>query len=125
MSHAFAVTKLIGDNFLVKGTDDAGTTGTAQLHSPSWAAVLRARRQAVEQEAFDIGVRAFFQPLISLTEEQEPKDLSTVTIVEDSPGIKGQSIKLDTDGVLLRLLDEERGDLLVWIDEHTLGAVEE
>jgi len=124
-SYSFEVTKLIGDNFLVRGTDINGATGHAKLQSHSWAAVLRGRRQATAQEAFDAGVKEFFQPLLALSEEQEKADLTTVTIVEDSPGIRGQSIKLDDDGVILRLLDEERGDLLVWVDDHTLGAIEE
>jgi len=125
MSHAFEVIKLFGDSFLVKGTDTFGNEGNAKLHSPSWAAVLRARRQEQAQEAFDAGVREFFQPLLNLAQEQEKEDLTTVTIFEDSPGVRGMSIKLDDDGVVLNLLDQERGELLVWIDDHTLGAVEE
>jgi hypothetical protein len=127
-SFDFTVTKLIGSNFLVKGQDVNGNEGQVKLTSESWAAVLHARRSIEAQDMFDAAVREFFQPLTNAADKargKDVKDWGTVTIFEDSPGIKGQGIELDDDGVLLRILDEERGDLLVWIDEHTLGAIEE
>jgi hypothetical protein len=126
-SFSFEITKLIGDNFLVKGTDTFGNEGQTLLTSPRWAAVLRGQRQAKAQEAFDNGVKEFFQPFITLIEEHEDKstDWSTITVVAPTIGIPGQKVDLDDAGVLLNILSQERGDLLIWVDAHTLSAIEE
>jgi hypothetical protein len=126
-SYSFEITRFKGAVFAVKGTDIEGNTGKAVLYSPTWAAVLEARKQAQAQETFDLAVREFFAPVTAAADAaaKQGLDFRTVTVVEESPGVVRQAITLDREGEILNILDQERGDLLLWLDEHTLGAIEE
>ena len=124
---SFDITRFKGGVFSVKGTDIEGNEGKAVLYSPTWAAVLEARKQAQAQETFDLAVREFFAPITDAVDaaNKQGKDFSSVTIVEEEPGVVRQAIALDREGEILNILDQERGDLVLWLDDHTLGAIEE
>lgn len=126
-SYSFEITRFKGAVFAVRGTDIEGNTGKAVLYSPTWAAVLEARKQTLAQETFDLAVREFFAPITDAVDAaaKQGKDFSSVTIVEEEPGVVRQAIALEREGEILNILDQERGDLVLWLDDHTLGAIEE
>jgi hypothetical protein len=118
---SFTVTPLLGEQFLVSGTDQAGTTGQAVLRSPAWAAVLLARKQQELDVKFDERVRDFFAPLTEMMEEfeQDEKDLFELTHVVLSEGADAKPtevIHLDPSGIVLNLIDRGRYDELVWVN---------
>jgi len=118
---SFTVTPLLGANFLVSGTDQAGTHGQTVLHSPAWAAVLLARKQQELDVKFDEKVREFFAPITEMIEEfeQDEKDtfeLTHVVLSEGADAKPAEVIHLDPSGIVLNLIDRGRYDELVWVN---------
>ena len=126
----FTTTQLVGGGTLVEGTDINGKSGTTILLSDSWNMVQEYRRTSMAKEAFDAEVEAFFEPLVTaandaqaLIDGPKPTNLSVVELVTPSKGEEGFSVELDTDGVILRLLDEGGFSQLRWVSDDLLVAV--
>lgn len=114
----FEVTPLQDGSTLVEGTDSRGNTGSAVLYSPAWKAVVDARTQAAAMEEFDATVEAFFAPIVEAADKLTKVDenpWATVTIGEAVEGKTPQTIRLDPEGIVLRVLEEGDSDNLRWV----------
>ena len=114
----FEVTPLQDGSTLVEGTDSRGNTGSAVLYSPAWKAVMDARIQAAAMEEFDATVEAFFAPIVEAADKLTKVDenpWATVTIGEAVKGKTPQTIHLDPEGIVLRVLEEGDSDNLRWV----------
>jgi hypothetical protein len=127
----FTITPLMGGGTLVEGTDVTGKEGRTILVSDKWDAVKSVRAHIAANEAFDEVVTEFFKPLTDAAEaaqaiaHPEKDDWSTVTIVEGTEGVPAETVRLDMDGIILRLLEETDGSMLRWIGDDTLVAVQQ
>lgn len=120
------ITKLADGRTLVEGTDSRGNEGSTILQSSAWDAVLRARKQIAATEEFDAAVEAFFAPLTEVADrltENPVDDYSIVEIGETVEGSLSRVIELDTDGILLRVLEETDGSGLRWVHGTELVVV--
>ena len=119
----FEVTPLQDGRTLVEGTDVKGNQGSTVLWSPSWAAVVQARKQQAAVVEFDTAVSAFFAPLTNivdkLNDDNTEDDFSVVTFGDDVEGQQSEPIHLDKDGLVLRILAEGDSDLLRWVGQGT------
>ena len=121
---------LISGGYLVKGTDAEGNKGTTILNSDSWDALVHLRTHEVAQEQFDAVVKEFFAPLTDAADQAKAQlkgatqDWGTVTLGKRVVGHEAQVVHLDADGILLRLLHEGQGDLLRWVNDETLVAIQ-
>lgn len=124
----FEVTPLLTGGTMVKGTDVTGAEGSTVLWSDAWQAVQMAKAQSEAMAEFDARVEAFFAPLTEAADKlatlNQPSEWETVTIGEKVEGQDVKVIRLDHDGVLLRLLAETDGSQLRWLDAFTLVAVQ-
>lgn len=124
----FEVTPLLTGGTMVKGTDVTGAEGSTVLWSDAWQAVQMAKAQSEAMAEFDASVEAFFAPLTEAADKlatlNQPSEWETVTIGEKVEGQDVKVIRLDHDGVLLRLLAETDGSQLRWLDASTLVAVQ-
>ena len=124
----FEVTPLLTGGTMVKGTDVTGAEGSTVLWSDAWQAVQMAKAQSEAMAEFDARVEAFFAPLTEAADKlatfNQPSEWETVTIGEKVEGQDVKVIRLDHDGVLLRLLAETDGSQLRWLDAYTLVAVQ-
>ena len=124
----FEVTPLLTGGTMVKGTDVTGAEGSTVLWSDAWQAVQMAKAQSEAMAEFDARVEAFFAPLTEAADKlatlNQPSEWETVTIGEKVEGQDVKVIRLDHDGVLLRLLAETDGSQLRWLDASTLVAVQ-
>ena len=118
----FEITPLLDGSTLVEGTDSKGTSGSVVLYSPAWQAVVNARTQAAATEEFDATVEAFFAPIVEAAEKVAKVDenpWATVTIGEEVEGKTPQVIHLDSEGIVLRVLEEGDSDALRWVANGT------
>jgi hypothetical protein len=127
----FTITKLMGPGTLVEGSDVTGREGRTILISDKWEMLqsVLAHKQATEE--FNTQVEEFFKPLTEAADaakaisHPEVKSWSRVTLTEASEGVDEEVIELDTDGVILRLLNETDGSMLRWIGEDVLVAIQQ
>ena len=125
----FTTTNLINGGVLVEGTDVAGYIGRTILHSDAWTMVQHLRAHEIADAEFDQVVEEFFKPLTDAADKARAlvagptQDWGTVTLGEQVQGHEAEVIRLDADGILLRLLDEGKSDLLRWVD-NTLVAIQ-
>lgn len=119
------ITKTLDGRTFVEGTDTKGNSGSCVLQSDAWDAVLAMRAQHAAMVEFDATVDSFFAPLVEAAEKFDAavtgsdNTWSEVVLGEDIEGQRAQAIHLDTQGVLLRLLDETDGSMLRWINGGT------
>lgn len=114
----FEVTPLLDGRTLVEGTDIKGVEGRTVLSSPAWQAVLDYRKQDEAMAEFDKTVEAFFAPLTEAADklaETTVNPWATVTIGESVEGVTAREVKLDEQGIILRLLAETDGSMLRWV----------
>lgn len=125
-----SVTPLITGGYLVKGTDGEGNKGSTILNSERWDMVLHLRNHKVAEETFDQAVEEFFAPLTAAVDEAKAllagptSDYGTVTIGENVEGSHAKDIELDEDGILLRILHEGNQNVLFWVGDDKLVAVQ-
>lgn len=125
----FTVTQLLGGGSLVEGTDVTGKEGRTILISDRWDAVKSIRAHMQASEAFDAVVTEFFAPLTEAAEAAQAiahpatAEWSKVVISKGTEFEPEETVSLDMDGVLLRLLEETDGSTLRWIGDDTLVAI--
>lgn len=125
---SFTTLNLTGERVLVKGTDAQGTTGEVVLDASEWNEVKRHVTVADAQENFDAKVEEFFAPLMLAAEQMqdafkrpEIDPISYVTIHEGTEAVQGRdeiTIKLSSDSIVLRLIEEGDTDRLVWVADR-------
>jgi non-ribosomal peptide synthetase component F len=125
----FIVTPLLGGGTLVEGSDITGKTGRTILISAKWEAVKTVRAHMAASEAFDAVVTEFFAPITEAAEaaqaiaHPQKDDWATITLVEGTEFEPAEKVRLDMDGVILRMLEETDGSQLRWVGEDTLVAI--
>ena len=118
----FTTQPLLDGGVLVEGTDSKGVDGSAILRSDRWTMVKYTRAHELATAEFNDMVEAFFQPLTEAAAKHKAavagpdQGWATVTISEGVEGKEAVTVDLDSDGVLLRLLEEGKHDLLRWIN---------
>lgn len=121
----FEVTPLLDGRTLVEGTDIKGVEGRTVLSSPAWSAVLDYRKQDEAMAEFDKTVEAFFAPLTEAADklaETTVNPWATVTIGESVEGVTAREVKLDEQGIILRLLAETDGSMLRWVGNDLVAV---
>lgn len=132
----FTTVALTGDRVLVKGTDVFGNEGQTVLDGAAWAEVKRHRAFHEAEGSFDTAVEEFFAPLMEASEKLQQAIAtpaldpdSYVVLVEGEEATEGRSqevIKLDTDSIVLRLIERGDTDRLVWVmDQLEVMQVED
>jgi hypothetical protein len=125
---SFTTTPLINGGVLVEGTDVKGNTGATILRSTAWEMVVHLRAHEVASEQFDQVVKEFFAPLTEAADAAQAliagptQDWAKVTLGESVKGHEAEVVQLDSDGIILRLLDEGHEDSLRWVGENELVA---
>lgn len=123
-------TRLLNGGYLVTGQDSAGNEGKTILHSERWDMVQHLRAHEVAEKEFDEAVEEFFQPLTDAADRARATiagpamDLATVTFGENVEGSKAREVELDEDGILLRILTEGNQNLLLWVGDDKLVAIQ-
>ena len=123
-------TPLLSGGYLVKGTDSAGNKGSTILTSERWDMVKHLRAHAVAEEVFDAAVEEFFAPLTAAVDEasallaKPTNQWGSVTLGEQVEGHEAQVIELDEDGIILRILEEGNQNLLLWVGDDKLVAIQ-
>lgn len=123
---AFTVTKLVNAGYLVEGTDTTGKDGSVVLESPTWDYITTVKAHAEAGEAFDEATKAFFAPIVEAAELAKAiahphQDVSTYTITEQVEGVRGESLELDSNGILLNLIDQGKEDQLRWVNDSLVA----
>lgn len=126
----FTTIPLISGGYLVKGTDAEGNKGTTILTSERWDAVQHLRSHKVATEDFDRVVEEFFAPLTEAADKAKAlvagpaQEWNTVTFGEKVEGSELETYELDNDGILLNILDAGQSDLLRWVGDDQLVAIQ-
>lgn len=128
----FTVQSMLGGQALVSGTDNLGNEGKCIVSTVEWDE-LKARQNFSSVEAdFDEAVEKFFAPLIEAADKAKeaivkPKDSAEyVVLTEATEGVDAtpaEIVELSTDSIILRLIEEDKTDRLVWVDETHLGVL--
>lgn len=125
-----SVTPLISGGYLVKGTDTEGTKGSTILNSERWDLVVHLRNHQVAEAEFDKVVEEFFAPLTDAADKAKAmvagptSEYGHVTIGENVEGSHARDIELDEDGILLQILHEGNQNLLLWVGDDKLVAIQ-
>jgi hypothetical protein len=123
-------TKLMGGGTLIEGTDITGQQGRTVLVSSRWEAVQSIRAHIAAGEAFDEAVKAFFAPITDAAEaaakiaHPSASQYDTFVVSEGVEGEEREVIQLDAAGIILRLLDEDRQDLLRWVGDDLVAIAD-
>lgn len=121
----FTTIKLVGQRMLVKGTDKFGTNGEAVLSTEQWDELTTNQQYNRASDAFEAAVERFFEPLTSAAEKlsvslDKPSDpVSYVVLEEPTEGVEARSghlVRLNEDSIVLRLIEDNDTDRLVWVD---------
>ena len=122
----FSITKLVSSRALVQGTDQFGTSGSTVVNTTQWDEVKAHDEFHTSVEAYDAAVEEFFAPLLAATDAVEAKlnrpvddPISHVVLHEGSEAVEGEAptiIKLGRDAIILRLIEEDQTDRLIWVD---------
>lgn len=123
----FSTSRLVGSKVLVQGTDVFGTAGQTILDSTQWDEVNSNKEFDQATSAFDAAVEAFFAPLTEAAEKldravaDKPTDsVGYVVLNEAVEGVAAQPahlIKLTSDSVVLRLIEQGDTNRLVWVGD--------
>jgi hypothetical protein len=127
----FTSTPLMGGGVLVEGMDDTGKSGRTLLHSDRWAMAQHLRKHKDAEDIFGAAVQQTFGPLIKAAEDAkallaEPSSKwDTVVLTEATEGVAEERVPLDADGIILNILDAGRFDLLRWVGDDILVAIQD
>ena len=124
----FQTSNLVGDRVLVHGTDTFGTAGKTIVDATQWLELKARKDMSTATADFDAAVEAFYAPLTEAADKasaamkgNRPEDSSAyVVLVEATEGVPanaGVTVPLTRDSVILRLIEEQNTDRLVWVDD--------
>lgn len=130
---SFTVQSMLGSQALVSGTDSLGQTGKAIVSTVQWDELKAQKNFSAAKDDFDAAVEEFFAPLVEAAEKaheahvakpQDPAEYVVLTPeVEATPGQQAEIVSLTTDSIILRLIEEDNTDRLVWLDDTHLGVL--
>lgn len=129
----FIVQIMLGATALVSGTDHLGNDGKTIVSTTQWDELKARKGFSAATEDFDAAVTAFFAPLAEASEKvaaelaPKPQDSAEYVVLKDSvEGVNpepAEIISLSKDSIILRLIEENSTDRLIWVDESTLGVL--
>ena len=129
----FHVQNMIGGQALVSGTDKLGNEGKTIVSTTQWGELNARANFSKATEDFDAAVEKFFAPLTKAARKAERKlnrqkqdPAEYVVLTEGTEGVEAQPaeiVQLSRDSIILRLIEEDNTDRLVWVDESTLGIL--
>lgn len=129
----FTTTRLVNNRVMVAGEDARGNKGQMTVDSTEWDEVCADQAFSRATADFDAAVESFFAPLTEAAEKvastyAKPVDPAGYVVlaegVEGQPAQPEQLVKLSTDSIILRLIDEDQTDRLVWVSEDQLDVLE-
>lgn len=120
----FTITRLVNSRAIVAGTDEFGVTGQTVIDTTQWDEIVAQDDHMQAHDEFDARVLEFFAPLTEAAEllNAEPgtvDDVATIVLQEGSEGVAPTErieIRLDRGSVILRLVENNETDRLVWVD---------
>lgn len=123
----FSTNTLVGDRVLVTGTDVFGESGKTIVDASQWNELALRKDVSKATADFDAAVEAFYAPLTEAADKAEvamkgnrPDDASAYVVITEAtegvPANAGQTVRLTRDSVILRLIEEQNTDRLVWVD---------
>ncbi len=125
MSSTFTVARLVNSEALVTGTDVFGETGKVVVNTCQWDELKAHSAMHEAGDAFDAAVNEFFAPLLEAAEKigqsvEVPTDPSSFVVLhEEVEHVEGRSadiVRLTSDSVILRLIEQGDTDRLVWVE---------
>lgn len=128
----FQVQNMLGDQALVSGTDRSGNHGKTIISTAQWDELKARKNFSAATEEFDKAVEEFFAPLTEAAEAAakamvKPTDPTEYIVlteeVESVEGKPAEIVPLSQDSIILRLIEEDKTDRLVWVDESTLAVL--
>lgn len=121
----FKATALMGDRFVVSGTDFTGAMGTTVLDGSQWNQVLAHGTMRNAENDFNEAVESFFAPLMEaaklLEQEKVTDDIATLVLEEGETGNAGRPAvvaNLTKDSIILRLIERGDTDRLMWVNSN-------
>lgn len=119
---SFNAKALMGNRYLVAGTDFTGAEGAVVIDGTQWNQVVSWDKSKRAQATFDEAVNSFFAPLLEAAEamEQEHVGDSIGTLVleegtEGTAGVPAKVVQLTKDSIILRLIENNETDRLIWV----------
>lgn len=131
MSSKFTAVELTGHRYVVTGTDVIGNTGKVVLDGTEWAGIKRHDAAHKAEAEYDEAVNKFFAPMVAAQEkldailagsdDEDPIEYMVLhEAVEATPGHKEVRAHLSKDSQVLRLIEDNDTDRLLWVTESTL-----
>lgn len=126
----FTTTALMGGGTLVEGTDETGKTGRTLLQSDKFDMYLHVIKHKEAEAIFSGAVETVLAPIMAAAEEVEAlmaspsQDFSRVVISDGTEFEPAEFADFDTDGTILNILRLGRFDLLRWIGDDLLVAIQ-
>lgn len=125
MSANFRTTELADNTVLVEGTDVRGTEGQQVINPYAWVELKLRNEEKEAVASVDDAIKSLVAPITAAIEaanrrltRPELDPLSYVTLSEGTEAVAGaprELVKLDSDSVILRALEEGQGDRLIWV----------
>ena len=125
--YTFNTTKLAGTSTLVEIVDAASTVVGAEVLNNERFEAAKARLDQVDAvDEVQDELRKLYAPVLKAAKKarkaaNRPTDPDAVVVIsEGSDTVKGQAreeIVLDEDGIILRLIEEGRGNELTWVKD--------
>lgn len=122
----FNTTNLANARVLVQGTDIHGGTGKVILDGSQWAEIKARKEHDAALENYDQEVERFFAPLMAAEAKLEATHYMQVdpaSVVVLDPGTEGVEARqgtiaqLNSDSIVLRLIEEGKTDRLIWVGD--------
>jgi hypothetical protein len=130
---SFAVQYMLGGEAHVSGTDSKNNGGSTVLDATQWLDVQADSRYSTAKADFDSKMEAFFAPVLeaakALDEAATPAKLDPIEYVvlnegvEAVPGQEKEILELTKDSIVLRLIDMDDTDRLVWVSPTEIGVL--
>lgn len=129
---SFTVQNMLGSQALITGTDSRGSEGSCIVSTQQWDEIQQDAKYSTAKADFDATIEAIFAPVVEAAEKlkeaevQRYDEAEYVVLSEEVEGVEAKPaeiVPLTIDSIILRLIDEDDTDRLVWITESKLGVL--
>lgn len=127
-----SITRLVGHRARIKGTDAEGVDGQCTVDTSQWDDLTQHKVIEQAQADFDSAVEEFLAPINEAIEKANAaatveEDAVTYVVLEEAeegkPSQREVRVQLSHDSQILRLIEEGKGNRLVWMGD-TLEILE-
>lgn len=125
----FSIQYGLGNVAMISGTDVDGNTGTMVLDTTQWDEVRALLQSKQDVKDFNDAVLEWAAPVIAVADEIKARKegagnpVPKIVIEEAVEGVQGRpefSIEPDLHTTIITLVEEDRTDLLRWINSEQL-----